>query len=62
MRNREKMKGSLYSQRVKAGGHWLVFFEVLIYWCAETALTVATGYFLWGTEYTDDTKCSACNN
>lgn len=51
-------KNSMPAARIQAGGHWILFVEVLFYWAAHTALTIATAYYLWGVkEEGDYGKC-----
>ena len=50
------------SKRIQAGGRWILFVEYLFYWAAFTALTIATGYYLWSDEDKDRNQVWACNN
>jgi len=36
------------SARIAAGGPYILLIEVIFYWAAHTALTIATAYYLWG--------------
>jgi hypothetical protein len=61
---KEKLKQkpalSLYMNRIEKAP-CLLATEVLIYWCAHTALTIATGIILWIFEYQEGSACYACN-
>ena len=55
-----KTKGMLPSARVEQGPY-LLLAEVIVSWCAHTALTIATGYYLWFWENNEENRCMACN-
>jgi hypothetical protein len=39
---------NMYSARIEQGGNCILAMEVAFYWAAATALTIATGWSLWG--------------
>ena len=61
MNKRERAQQMGYSARIRSGGRWYVFTEMLIMFAAHTALTIATGYFLWNYEFDIRGTCLACN-
>ena len=51
------------SKRIESGGRWILFGELIFYWGAYTALTIATAYYLWSDEDKEDYgKSVQCND